>query len=89
MQQATNRTAVFQSAIALKKPTGEIHLFTGETHGTITTEKRGTHGFGFDPIFQPQGTNKTYAEMTLEEKNTYSHRAKATKKLAEYLASKF
>ncbi|MCC6004528.1 MAG: XTP/dITP diphosphatase [Thermofilum sp.] len=88
MQQATDRTAVFQSAIALKTPTGEIHVFTGEARGTITTQERGTHGFGFDPIFQPQDTNKTFAEMTLQEKNLYSHRAKAAKKLAEHLTAK-
>ncbi|WP_287909699.1 XTP/dITP diphosphatase [Thermofilum sp.] len=87
LQQATDRTAVFQSAIALKTPTGETHIFTGETIGTIVTEPRGTGGFGFDPIFQPQGTDKTYAEMTLQEKNLYSHRAKATRKLAEHLAT--
>jgi XTP/dITP diphosphohydrolase len=56
--------------------------------GKITTEPRGTGGFGFDPIFQPQGTTKTYAEMTLQEKNLYSHRAKAAKKLAEFLTAK-
>jgi len=64
---------------------GKEHLFEGKIEGTIISEKRGTNGFGYDPIFVPDGYTKTFAEMTNEEKSTISHRAKALKKLIEFL----
>lgn len=62
----------------------EIHLFKGESHGVIVPPS-GKNFFGFDPIFQPEGTAKTYAEMALEEKNVISHRAQALRKFKDYL----
>jgi len=55
------------------------------TWGRISNEKRGTHGFGYDPIFIPEGSEKTFAEMTIEEKNALSHRGKALKAFFEWL----
>lgn len=88
MQGVENRSASFKSAIALRLTTGEIRVFTGEVEGIITHEERGAGGFGFDPIFQPQGHVKTFAEMSLEEKNLYSHRGAATRKLSAWLIEK-
>ncbi len=78
-----NRKAHFQSVVAYYD--GELHIFTGKTAGRITREKRGTGGFGFDPIFQPEGFSKTFAEMTTEEKNRISHRGRAFKAFSEWL----
>jgi len=83
-----NRQAVFQSAIAYCDGDAEAAVvFEGEAAGKITKEERvgnGKSGFGFDPIFKPSGSAKTFAEMTLEEKNGFSHRAKAVRKIAEW-----
>ncbi len=84
-----DRRAVFVSVIAVKTPDGRVEAFRGEVEGIITREPRGTRGFGFDPIFQPLGASKTFAEMTIEEKNAYSHRAKAARALAEWLVKNF
>ncbi len=78
-----NRKAYFKSVIAYYD--GEIHKFTGKTSGRIIHRKRGSGGFGFDPIFQPEGFGKTFAEMTTEEKNRISHRGKAFKAFSEWL----
>ena len=59
--------------------------FEGIAPGTIIRERRGTAGFGYDPIFQPDGYDQTFAQLGLDIKNQISHRAKATQKLAEYL----
>ena len=80
------RKAQFRTSIALIYH-GEVHLFNGTVKGTIMEEKRGTTGFGYDPIFQPEGYNKTFAEMTSEEKNSISHRGRAVEKLVEFLNS--
>ena len=82
----TNRTAQFRTVIALILD-GKEYLFEGIIKGTINTEKKGTNGFGYDPIFIPDGFSKTFAEMTLEEKNKISHRAIAVQKLANFLAA--
>ncbi|HEY1038869.1 MAG TPA: non-canonical purine NTP diphosphatase [Bacteroidia bacterium] len=82
----TNRNAQFRTVIALILD-GKEYLFEGIIKGTISTEKKGTNGFGYDPIFVPDGFSKTFAEMTLEEKNKISHRAIAVKKLANFLAA--
>ena len=90
-----NRKARFRTVIALiqKKdvcPCGctsikQEHLFEGIVNGEITTERSGVEGFGYDPIFRPEGYDQTFAEMNAEQKNSISHRGRATAKLAEYL----
>lgn len=90
-----NRRARFRTVIALiqKKdvcPCGctsikNIHQFEGIVNGEIIRERRGGEGFGYDPIFQPEGYDKTFAELGMEIKNHISHRARAVAKLAEYL----
>ena len=81
-----NRKAKFRTVITLLGLNG-VHLFEGVVHGTITETRTGTGGFGYDSIFQPEGSTKTMAELTLEEKNAISHRGKAIKKLVDYLKS--
>ena len=80
----TNRHARFRTVIALIQQ-GEVHEFEGIVNGEIIRERRGGEGFGYDPIFQPDGYDKTFAELGIEIKNQISHRARATAKLAEYL----
>ncbi len=80
-----NRQAQFRTVIALILD-GKEHLFEGVVKGKITKEKRGADGFGYDPLFIPDGFDKTFAEMTLEEKNKLSHRAIALNKMAEFLS---
>lgn len=80
----TNRAARFRTVIVLIMD-GQNHFFEGITEGTIISEKRGKHGFGYDPIFQPNGYDKTFAEMDQLTKNSISHRAKATARLIEFL----
>jgi XTP/dITP diphosphohydrolase len=90
-----NRKARFRTVIALieKKdvcPCGctsikLVHQFEGIVNGEIIRERRGGEGFGYDPIFQPEGYDKTFAELGVGIKNTISHRARATQKLDEYL----
>lgn len=80
----TNRKARFVTVITLII-NGEIHYFEGEIKGTIAYEARGTNGFGYDPLFIPQGYRSTFAELDAEVKNTISHRAQAVKKLVAFL----
>jgi XTP/dITP diphosphohydrolase len=84
LQDKSERNARFRTVIALIDDQGE-HLFEGTVEGTIIDEKRGTGGFGYDPIFKPKGYTQTFGEMPLSEKNQISHRAKAVEKLCEYL----
>ncbi len=84
---ATDRQARFRTVIALNL-NGEQHLFEGTVDGQILTEPRGTEGFGYDPIFQPEEENRTFAEMSMDEKNAHSHRARALKKMMDFLASR-
>jgi len=88
MDDVSERQATFQSVIAYLDQTLPKPLcFFGESKGTITTTERteqGKSGFGFDPIFQPAGSGKTFAEMTVEEKNGFSHRAMAIRRFAEW-----
>ncbi|MCW3982432.1 MAG: XTP/dITP diphosphatase [Candidatus Bathyarchaeota archaeon] len=89
MKGEKNRKATFQSIISYCDDQNTIDplSFYGESKGKITTKERieqGKSGFGFDPIFQPEGSNKTFAQMTIEEKNGYSHRANAIRKFAEW-----
>ena len=64
---------------------GKEEYFEGICKGTIIAERRGISGFGYDPVFVPEGSDQTFAEMTLEEKNFFSHRKKAIEKLTSYL----
>ena len=80
----SNRNAQFKTVIALNLK-GNQYLFTGIASGEITLEKKGTGGFGYDPIFKPSGYENTFAELSLEVKNEISHRGKATKLLIEFL----
>jgi len=79
------RTAVFRSAYGYCEPGKQPVIITGECHGTISYEQRGNQGFGYDPIFIPNQAEKTFGEMTVEEKNQFSHRAKALEKLVTLL----
>lgn len=86
-----NRKARFLTVIALilKEPEGTItKTFEGIIEGIITKGRRGTDGFGYDPVFQPDGYSETFAELGVDVKNSISHRAKATNKLAAYLLNK-
>ena len=83
----SNRNARFRTVIAFIYQ-GQEHLFEGICPGTILSERRGTEGFGYDPIFQPEGYDRCFAEMAAEQKNAISHRGRATQKLAEFLCSK-
>lgn len=80
-----NRKARFRTVIALIRKGEKPNLFTGIVEGSIINERRGGEGFGYDPIFKPDGYDKTFAELGNEIKNGISHRARAVKKLAEYL----
>ncbi|MBL4592452.1 MAG: non-canonical purine NTP diphosphatase [Flavobacteriales bacterium] len=84
LKENPNRTAHFKTVIALII-NGEETLFEGIAKGEITQSKSGFEGFGYDPIFQPEGYDITFSEMSLEEKNKISHRGKAVLKLTEYL----
>jgi XTP/dITP diphosphohydrolase len=79
-----NRKARFRTVIALWWE-GNSHFFEGIVEGTITNAPVGNQGFGYDPIFQPAGSTKTFAEMTMEEKNQWSHRARAVQQLVGFL----
>jgi XTP/dITP diphosphohydrolase len=79
-----NRRARFRTVIALIQQ-GTVHEFEGIVTGEIIRERRGGEGFGYDPIFQPDGYDQTFAELGVEVKNQISHRARATQKLADYL----
>ena len=79
-----NRRACFRTAIALNLD-GKSYLFEGRCDGVITTEAHGEGGFGYDPIFLPDGSELTFAEMPADVKNAISHRGRATQKLIEFL----
>lgn len=80
-----DRSARFMTAIALSMNHSEV-MFLGICEGEITEEPRGESGFGYDPIFQPKDFDKTFAEMTLQEKSEIGHRGKAMLQLIEYLS---
>ncbi len=79
-----NRQAQFRTVITLIL-NDKTHLFEGVVKGTISIEKKGADGFGYDPIFIPEGQTQTFAEMTMEEKNLRSHRARAFEKMISFL----
>lgn len=80
-----NRKARFRTVIALIQD-GQEHLFEGIVNGDILLEKCGTEGFGYDPVFAPEGRGMAFAEMAPEEKNAISHRGRATEKLVAFLS---
>jgi XTP/dITP diphosphohydrolase len=88
MKNVENRKAKFESAVTYCSVQLDLPMcFKGEAHGEITKEERnggGESGFGFDPVFQPENSGKTFAEMTVAEKNGYSHRANALRKFSEW-----
>ncbi len=84
LENKPDRTARFRAVISLIIGGNET-LFEGICNGRIISEKRGEQGFGYDPVFVPDGSDKTFAEMSLEEKTSYSHRSKATEKLVAFL----
>ena len=86
LEHEDHRKARFRTVIALiEGDDAHTMLFEGIVNGCITREKIGAEGFGYDPIFQPDGYEKTFAELGMDIKNAISHRARAVKKLAEYL----
>jgi XTP/dITP diphosphohydrolase len=87
MATADNRSARFRTVIALVGLSTEPVVFEGVVPGIITPQPRGAGGFGYDPVFVPRGNNRTFAEMTLGEKNVLSHRAIAVKKLVAHLSA--
>ena len=86
LEGVTDRRARFRTVISLILD-GEEHLFEGIVEGRILDHEAGHERFGFDPLFAPDGYDRTFAEMTTEEKNAVSHRARAVRKLADYLHS--
>ncbi len=86
MDGMTNRKARFRTAIAFLS-NGDNRLFEGIISGSIITEKKGSAGFGYDPLFQPEGYDQTFAELGEDIKNTISHRAIAVRKFADYLST--
>ena len=79
-----NRSARFRTVISLIL-NGEEHLFEGIVEGRIIEQEQGEKGFGYDPLFIPNGYDRTFAQMTISEKNKISHRARATRKLVQFL----
>lgn len=82
-----NRNAFFECSLVLISPQRQEHVFTGQIHGQIATNVRGTKGFGYDPVFVPEGHKETFGELTDAAKNALSHRSVACKKLTEFLLS--
>jgi XTP/dITP diphosphohydrolase len=82
-----DRSARFVTVIALIID-GKSTIFEGEVQGSIRTSKQGDQGFGYDPIFEPEQCGRTFAEMSLDEKNTRSHRARAVQKMIDYLSKR-
>ncbi|PVX44823.1 XTP/dITP diphosphohydrolase [Flavobacterium sp. 103] len=84
LENSTNRNAQFKTVITLNLK-GKQYLFTGIAKGVITLDKNGNQGFGYDPIFRPEGYQETFAQLSLETKNAISHRGKATRELIAFL----
>ncbi len=84
LQNKEDRTAQFRTVVCLIL-NGDEHFFEGTCQGRILATQRGTEGFGYDPVFVPEGADRTFAEMSLREKNEYSHRSKAVAQLVLFL----
>ena len=89
LEGSDDRRAQFRTVICLarKNDIADYTLFEGVVRGTISTEKQGTEGFGYDPIFVPEGYTESFAQLGMDIKNGISHRARAVAKLAQYLCS--
>ena len=87
MNDIEDRKATFRCVLGLALADGSKHKFVGECTGHIIREMRGSGGFGYDPIFIPDGYEKTFAELSLEEKNSISHRGRAMEKLVDFLSN--
>jgi XTP/dITP diphosphohydrolase len=87
LKDETKRSAAFKAVLSYGKPEKDVISFLGELKGTIAKSARGNSGFGFDPIFIPNGSEKTFAEMSILQKNQFSHRMRALKKFAEWYIS--
>ncbi|MFY7990677.1 MAG: RdgB/HAM1 family non-canonical purine NTP pyrophosphatase [Fluviicola sp.] len=85
LTEKADRSAYFQTVIALHM-NGETHLFDGRVHGKIIEDERGGQGFGYDPIFVPEGHELTFAEMDAAAKNAISHRARALRQMLQFLS---
>jgi len=85
LKNETNRNARFKTVISLII-NGKEYFFEGKIKGKITNNQRGTSGFGYDPVFLPEGYSETFAELSADEKNKISHRGLATQKLIKFLA---
>ena len=85
LKESTNRSARFRTVITLILPTTSLS-FEGIIEGEITHEKKGSNGFGYDPVFQPNESSITFAQMSMEQKNTISHRALALEKMISFLS---
>lgn len=88
LDQHTNRSAQFRTTICLILE-GKEYFFEGKVEGEIRTEKSGDQGFGYDPIFEPEHCGRTFGEMSMVEKNQYSHRARAFEKMIGFLFERF
>lgn len=87
MQGVENRSAQFRTVICLKRALGEECFFEGIVRGRILKERQGAGGFGYDPIFEPEGFSISFAEMSLDDKNCISHRGRAVAALSAFLAT--
>lgn len=88
MEEIENRKANFRTVITFIDSSGKVFHFEGKIDGELTKEEIGANGFGYDPIFIPNGYTQTFAQISHEIKNQISHRAKAVKKMVEFLKSK-
>ena len=89
MRAVDNRAARFVCCIALAIPTDGVHVFPGAVEGRIGKEPRGAHGFGYDPVFYPSGSDRTFAEMDDDEKDAVSHRGQSLRALKYFLEERF
>lgn len=83
LENATDRSARFVTVLCILQQDGSVHYVEGECRGTILKEFRGSEGFGYDPLFVPEGETRTFAEMSVEEKQNLSHRGRAIASLRE------
>ncbi|MCU0798506.1 MAG: XTP/dITP diphosphatase [Candidatus Thermoplasmatota archaeon] len=86
MEDIKERRAVFRTVLGLNEPGKGLTLLSGECRGTISDREAGKNGFGFDPVFVPEGHDRTFAQMTTEEKNSLSHRIRAVDELIKHLS---
>lgn len=89
MQGIQDRSAYYQATICLLLHTDEVHYFEAQCRGSISLIPQGTGGFGYDPLFVPEGYDKSFALISLDEKNNISHRGKALAQLASFLNDRF